>query len=563
MTGTTTTTIVTRNNVSLIAFRGIAFTPTAITSQPSNISACVNTSATFSVTMAAGSSSSIYTYQWQQSTDAGSTWNNLTNGGNYSNVTTATVSVTAISDYNGYQYRCVVTYMGNAILNTAAATLTIPAVVTPEVTISTASTTVCNGNDVVFNASSTTGGSAPSYQWFRNGNNAGTGSSITFLAGTLTNNVVISSVLTANNLCQTSSIANSNQITLTVIPSLLIGTSTALPTLCQIGQTKTINNTNTSGGGVWSSSNTGIVTVTTVNGASGIVTAIGNGTANLTYTKTAANGCVSEYTTLAKVSSVSVNSITGNNNVCVGSSTLLSTTSTGGVWSSTNNKGSINQSGLYSGLNSGIGTVKYSITNADNCVGSAFHSISVNAIPNKPSIAYGIGTTNPQTGAGGGFCVGRTFTVVGSPVGGVWSSSNTGSMTVNSTSGFVSIVGVGSTTLTYTITTPQLCSNSRSITGNTVTCAARGINISTPTDAAENIQFKMYPNPARNSVNINVDFALTGGQIIVTNILGKQIKMQPLSLGTNNIDVSRLSKGLYLVSIITKDGKKTEKLIIE
>lgn len=74
----------------------------AITGQPSQscISSGANTS--FSVT-----ASGATTYQWQRSTDNGSTWSNLSNGGLYSGVTTSVLTVTgAPGGINGYLYRC-------------------------------------------------------------------------------------------------------------------------------------------------------------------------------------------------------------------------------------------------------------------------------------------------------------------------------------------------------------------------------------------------------------------------------------------------------------------------
>ena len=53
------------------------------------------------------------------------------------------------------------------------------------------------------------------------------------------------------------------------------------------------------------------------------------------------------------------------------------------------------------------------------------------------------------------------------------------------------------------------------------------------------------------------------GTIVVTNLYGKQIKTLPLSLGINTIDIANFAKGIYFVSVITNDGKRTEKLIVE
>ena len=73
----------------------------------------------------------------------------------------------------------------------------------------------------------------------------------------------------------------------------------------------------------------------------------------------------------------------------------------------------------------------------------------------------------------------------------------------------------------------------------------------------------MYPNPAKNSVLIKAEYVIAGGKIVVTDLLGKTVKSQPMSLGNNLIDISNLTKGIYLVNMITKEGSKAQKLIVE
>jgi hypothetical protein len=53
------------------------------------------------------------------------------------------------------------------------------------------------------------------------------------------------------------------------------------------------------------------------------------------------------------------------------------------------------------------------------------------------------------------------------------------------------------------------------------------------------------------------------GSESVSGHIGKQVKVQSLSLGNNEIDITGLSKGFYLVSITTKGGKQTQKLVVE
>ncbi|MFA6517326.1 MAG: hypothetical protein WCU83_09365, partial [Bacteroidia bacterium] len=74
-----------------------------ISTHPSNRSLCGSTSTSFTV-VASGASS----YQWQVSSD-GSSFSNISNGGNYAGVTTDTLSITTPDTYDGKYYRCVVT----------------------------------------------------------------------------------------------------------------------------------------------------------------------------------------------------------------------------------------------------------------------------------------------------------------------------------------------------------------------------------------------------------------------------------------------------------------------
>ena len=48
------------------------------------------------------------TYQWQESTNGGGTWNNISNGGIYGGATSTTLTLTGVTGMNNNQYRCVV-----------------------------------------------------------------------------------------------------------------------------------------------------------------------------------------------------------------------------------------------------------------------------------------------------------------------------------------------------------------------------------------------------------------------------------------------------------------------
>jgi hypothetical protein len=146
----------------------------------------------------------------------------------------------------------------------------------------------------------------------------------------------------------------------------------------------------------------------------------------------------------------SIPAISGLSKVCVGSTINLSNSISGGVWTSTiTNMASTDTSGVVTGKNPGTTVVKYMLSTG-SCTGTVTKTITVNPIPNVPTITYAPGTSNPQLGAPtGGFCVGKTFSVVGSPAGGTWIATGAASVTVG---GNVTINAVGAGSIKYVYT---------------------------------------------------------------------------------------------------------------
>jgi hypothetical protein len=103
----------------------------------------------------------VISYQWQESTNGGSTWNNITNGGIYSGATTVTLTLTGVTaGMNNNQYRNVVTGSCPAI-NSNAAVLTVNTA--PNITSQPISSIVCATQNTSFTAAAT--GTAIGYQW--------------------------------------------------------------------------------------------------------------------------------------------------------------------------------------------------------------------------------------------------------------------------------------------------------------------------------------------------------------------------------------------------------------
>jgi uncharacterized protein YjdB len=197
-------------------------------------------------------------------------------------------------------------------------------------------------------------------------------------------------------------------------------------------------------GGVWSSSVPAVATV----GTSGSVSGLSAGNTTISYTVTNGSGCVNRATREVTVNALPVvNAITGTTNFCQGTTTLLSSTTPSGVWSSsTIGVATVGTSGLVNGVAAGTSTISYTVTDANSCVGRVTTIVTVNAFPTVAAI------TGTRT-----LCANTTTTLASATSGGVWSSSATGVATVG-TGGVVSGVSDGNATISYVVTNVAGCS---------------------------------------------------------------------------------------------------------
>ncbi|WP_276132304.1 PKD domain-containing protein [Polluticoccus soli] len=182
-----------------------------------NASQCLpGNSFNFTNTSTIAGASSTMTYSWNFGDLTNSTATSPS-GKTYASANTYTVTLTATSDLG--------------VSASTSKTVTVNAVVTPSVSISASpSNTVCANQSVTFTATPTNGGTAPTYQWKKNGSNIATG--VTWNAGTsLATGDAITCVMTSNYPCPTGgiSIVTSNTVNMTVnpvlTPSVSIGVS--------------------------------------------------------------------------------------------------------------------------------------------------------------------------------------------------------------------------------------------------------------------------------------------------------------------------------------------------
>ncbi len=163
--------------------------PITISAQPANVDVCLPTNtASFSVT-AAGTG---LTYQWQVSTDGGTTFANL------AGETNATLNLTGLTAaMNGNQYHVILNGTCTTNLSSANATLAVNSPV--NITSQPSDVSACAGSTATFAVAAT--GSTISYQWqvsinggpFVNVNN------VAPYAGATTNTLTVSPIATALN----------------------------------------------------------------------------------------------------------------------------------------------------------------------------------------------------------------------------------------------------------------------------------------------------------------------------------------------------------------------------
>jgi gliding motility-associated-like protein len=100
-------------------------------------------------------------------------------------------------------------------------------VIHSSVVINTPATIVCTGEPAVFNATPVTTGDSLNYQWQVNGTDAGDGSA-TFMSGTLSDNDVVSCVLTSRSPCSMPAISNSIVMRVNESPEVYAGNDTVI-----------------------------------------------------------------------------------------------------------------------------------------------------------------------------------------------------------------------------------------------------------------------------------------------------------------------------------------------
>jgi hypothetical protein len=73
---------------------------------------------------------------------------------------------------------------------------------------------------------------------------------------------------------------------------------------------------------------------------------------------------------------------------------------------------------------------------------------------------------------------------------------------------------------------------------------------------------EVYPNPASNIINVIINNSITEGQIFILSIDGRTVAQKEIKGQDNQVDISHLKAGLYLMQLKNKEEVYTQKLQI-
>jgi uncharacterized protein YjdB len=361
----------------------------------------------------------------------------------------------------------------------------------------------------------------------------------------------------------------------------------------------------TPGGGTWSS----VGTVASITGT-GVATGLAAGTQLVTYVSPA--GCVTTGIVTVNPSPV----VTGGTTICVSSTTLLTGTPSGGTWSSSNPAIALvgTSSGIVTGITSGTAIITYTLLTG------CYTTVTMNVIT----------TPAPISCASGGsilcqVCVLGTMTLTNATPGGVWSSSNPAAATIGSSTGLVTGVAVGVTTITYSLgggcfVTASLTVNPlpAPISGPNNVCTGFGVTLSSaspggtwtstgmaasvgpttgivtgllvgveiitytlPTGCYTTYTVTVIPMPCPaldvngqliraevelfpNPAHEEITISMNGSSynsVTITNNIGQVVAQKQISKGLNTVDIKSLPAAIYYITFRGDNGITVKRFV--
>ena len=113
---------------------------------------------------------------------------------------------------------------------------------------------------------------------------------------------------------------------------------------------------------------------------------------------------------------------------------------------------------------------------------------------------------------------------------------------------------------TYTFNLRTSCDSGNSPAGSfTYTTGASRANASASRGGVSDIKF--YPNPAENVLKVDLPFAEGSGNVKIFDMKGVMLKNAVLNVNTNEIDLSGMERGVYLINITTENTSLTKRFV--
>jgi GEVED domain/Secretion system C-terminal sorting domain len=230
---------------------------------------------------------------------------------------------------------------------------------------------------------------------------------------------------------------------ITVHPAPNAGIISGTGPLCT-GSTITLTDAYT--GGTWSASNAAVSIA--VSGTSLAVTGSTLGTDTISYSFSNSCGTAIATTEVSVNPAAIAGTISGTAIVCQTATVTLTATVTGGTWSTIHGRGSVSSIGVVTGVNPGLDSVKYTVTNSCGTA-IAYYPITVSPLP----------AVSPISGGSTNICVYTTTTYTDTASGGSWSTAI--GLAGISSIGVVSAGAPGTDTVVYTVT--NSCGTNRAV----------------------------------------------------------------------------------------------------
>ncbi|MFN8416163.1 MAG: immunoglobulin domain-containing protein [Cytophagaceae bacterium] len=333
----------------------------AITTQPTDVTICAATNVSFSV-VATGTGVS---YQWQKGGV------NITDGGNVSGATTATLNITSASVSDAATYRCVVSGTCTPSINSNGAVLSVGSVAS--ITTQPSPSTVCSGTNTSFTI--VVSGTGVTYQWKKNGVDlvnggriSGATSSVLNISGVLASDADVYSCVTGN-AC--SSVLTSNTAALTVNSTPAISTHPTNVSVCSGSNASfTVVATGTGVSYQWKKNGVSITDGGSVSGAltsTLTITGVVSGDA-ASYTCQVSGTCTPAVTsnpaTLTVANSITILSQPSSQSICSGTSAVFTINASGGSITYQWKKGGVDvvDGGTISGATTSTLTISSSVS---------------------------------------------------------------------------------------------------------------------------------------------------------------------------------------------------------